>query len=266
MIYDCKIVNGYPVEDPKLSPIFKERVLSFKPEINVLYSQIGTGKSSLLEVLKSYTCIPNSGWTKLLDPNTTGAAAVGHFPYVLRKLTTTGDIDAIIKWDGVPCFYNHSENRAHAFDVVYDDDITNEDERLENTLENYSSGQYIVRRINKILNVVNEGPPDYSKQNPNKEQKIQLKWMQQLGKENPKNKVPTLLLDEPEKGLSLPKQEQMWDVLTSFQNRSNVQMIIASHSLAVTGRNDVNFIELENGYLADVRKLITNLAQNINDL
>jgi predicted ATPase len=265
MIYDIKIVSGYPIET-KISSSFFQKTFTFTSGINVLYAQIGSGKSTILDTLKAYTCIPNSGWSKPVDPNILGVTKVAHFPFVLRRLTKTQDIDALVKWDGTPCFHNHSENRVHQLDLKFDDDITTEDEKFENALENYSSGQYIVSRINKILNTVNEGYPKEFWKNATKEQMIQKEWMDSLGKQLPKNKRITLLLDEPEKGLSLAKQLQMWDVLAKFQKNNNIQMIIATHSLAVVGRKDVNIIELEDGYLKSVRESVKTLAKNIDEI
>jgi predicted ATPase len=263
MIYDVKIISGYPIETPKLNPVFFNKTFTFTPGVNVLYAQIGSGKSTILDTLKAYVCIPNSGWTKPLDPNATGATAIGHFPYVLRKFTKTEDVDALVKWDGTPCFHNHSEKRIHAFDLDFDDDISTTDEQFENALEHYSSGQYIVSRINKILNSINEGYPKSLWKDATKEQLIQKEWMDALGKQHPKNRIVTVILDEPEKGLSLTKQIQMWDALTKFQKSNNIQMIIASHSLAVLGRKDVNLIELEPGYVELTKTSIKQLAQQI---
>jgi predicted ATPase len=62
----------------------------------------------------------------------------------------------------------------------------------------------------------------------------------------PRNQKVTLLLDEPERALSVPKQMEMFKLLERMSEE--YQIIIATHSPFVLFNINANFINLEEGY------------------
>jgi predicted ATPase len=64
----------------------------------------------------------------------------------------------------------------------------------------------------------------------------------------------TLLFDEPEKALALPKQLELFDTLNKLSE--HFQVIIATHSPFILYFKDANIIDLENGYADECRDLI----------
>jgi predicted ATP-dependent endonuclease of OLD family len=70
----------------------------------------------------------------------------------------------------------------------------------------------------------------------------------------PRNGKITLLLDEPEKALSIPKQVELFDVLVKLSD--NFQLIIATHSPFILGYKKANIIDVTPGYMKECKGLI----------
>jgi predicted ATPase len=58
--------------------------------------------------------------------------------------------------------------------------------------------------------------------------------------------LPTLLLDEPERSVSIPRAAEVWHVLTQ---QRKFQVIVATHSISALGHPDAKYIDLVPGYL-----------------
>jgi len=69
----------------------------------------------------------------------------------------------------------------------------------------------------------------------------------------------TLLLDEPEKALSIPKQIELFDVLIKLSE--HFQIIMATHSPFILEYKKANLIDFTPGYAAECRKLIKNIGK-----
>ena len=73
--------------------------------------------------------------------------------------------------------------------------------------------------------------------------KKELAYWKGLGRTGPQ----TILLDEPERALGVVLQKKLFnDILTQF---SDLQIILATHSLFCLKLKDVNFIEFEPDYI-----------------
>jgi hypothetical protein len=60
----------------------------------------------------------------------------------------------------------------------------------------------------------------------------------------------TQIYDEPETGLALPVQGNLFDMLHQTALHNDFQVIVASHSPACLGLAGVHYIDMEPGYLA----------------
>jgi hypothetical protein len=101
-----------------------------------------------------------------------------------------------------------------------------------------------------MLNII--GNPPEIKPNPlYGDVSAQLEYLDSL----PKGGKLTILLDEPERSLSLPKQKVLLDVLMDFSKKH--QIIMACHSPFALSlpRDKVNYVEIEPNYISECDKL-----------
>lgn len=250
MIKSIEFIEGFTVED-----IYKDskKKYEFTKGLNAFFGPNGSGKSVALKFMKAYCSIPKGGWTQVVDPK---ALAPDSFPHCYRAMTPEKD-RAIVDWDGSPVFYNAgdiSDNNAWFFQAAgenSDDGLSTEAERFDTMLEKPSSGQYRLKQINKILNLV-KSPPSYKEYNPILgDVSAQLEYLDSL----PKDSGITLLLDEPERSLSLPKQKKLLEILLEFSK--DYQIIMACHSPFILDlpREEVNILEIEEGYVEECDEL-----------
>jgi len=247
MIKSIEFVDGFPMELYKDIP----KKFNFTDGLNCAFGTNGCGKSVALKFLKAYCSIPVAGWTTLVDPKMLSPDPLPHG----YRAFTPDKLPAIVDWDGTPVFYNSGDIADsnvwfYQKDGTSEDGLSTEAERFQAMIDKPSSGQYRLKKINKMLSVV--GNPPALKPNPKLgDVKDQLEYMESLHKDG---KI-TLLLDEPERSLSLPKQKKLLDVLLDFSDK--FQIIIACHSPFILSlpRDKVNFIEIQPNYLDECDKL-----------
>jgi energy-coupling factor transporter ATP-binding protein EcfA2 len=259
MIKSFQFTSGFPLTFPHL----KDRKFVFTDKFNVLFGDVGSGKSTALKTMASYCGIPIGGWSSISDPSILAYDKPGHFPYCYRNITP-GRIDANVEWTGEPTFYNDSEALAKTDNTWFfknsaqsADGITSEAEQMEVLATKPSSGQYRIHKINKIMKIV-QNPPDILQIPGNIINKtlaqLELNYIKSL----PRNGKITLLFDEPEKSLSIPKQIELFGVLTKLAD--HFQIIIATHSAFILDFKKVNLIDFTPGY----SKLVKDAIKNIN--
>lgn len=254
MIECIKFRSGYPTRLPYVG----DKLIEFKPGINILFGPNGCGKSTILNTLKTYCSIANGGWTHINNPD---RYASKQFPLAYMG-ATPGQCVADVAWDGTPSFYNNGEVKLEKMDFFNtfltggaseeSDGITSEADKMELLAEKPSSGQYRIKQMNKVLNEVRK-IPDYSQCpefNPRWPDWCVNEW--KYWRSLPRTGPQTILLDEPERALSIPLQKKIYEeVLSDF---SDLQIILATHCGFALNMKNVNFIEFEEGYIDQCRK------------
>lgn len=244
MIKGVKLHNGFITE----LPAFKHnRVLEFSDNLNVLFGSNGCGKSSLLKILKAYSGIEKGGWSRISSELALGAQSQSHFPWVYRAYSP-GGCDATMIWDGTPSFYNEGDVKIDQWawfthkEISSEDGMTSDQEHMQNLIDKPSSGQYRMKKLNKLFNML-KNPPDltqYVSSHP--AQVAESNYIKTL----PRNGKVTLILDEPERALSVPKQLELFKLLEKMSEE--YQIIIATHSPFVLFDTKCKLFDLENGY------------------
>lgn len=265
MIKSARFLNGFPLQ---INPSLKERTFEFKDGFNVLYGENGSLKSSLIKTMAAYCGIKVGGWSQLSEPGQLGYKNIKQFPYVYRAYTPS-NIDCFVEWDGTPSFYNDSDSISkndttwlYTSDKAQSDGITTEAERMEILAAKPSSGQYRIHKINKIMQII-ANPPSLTVVPPHIKNdfdllKLEMQYIYNLPKQN---KV-TLLLDEPEKALFLPRQLELFNVLKELSK--NFQVIIATHSPFILFIDGVNIIDMQEGQSTVVRDIIKKQITSYN--
>ena len=243
MINYIQFKSGFPVDLPWI----QNRRFDFKPGINVLFGPNGCGKSTILKTLKAY-CGIAGGWTFFNDPM---QLASNTFPFAYLGLTPSRCM-ADVGWDGTPSFFNDGDIKVNETFFYMnskssDDGITSEAEQMDLLAEKPSSGQYRIKKVNRVFNLIrnvpslseNDIPSGYKYEDCRRE----LAYWNSLSKMGPQ----TILLDEPERALSVVLQKRLFnEILPEFKD---IQVILATHSLFCLKMKDANFTEFEPNYI-----------------
>ena len=261
MINRVKVVKGFASELECL----KDKVFQFDNGFNVLFGSNGCGKSTLMKCIKAYCALQHGGWSAISDHMKLGASGIKNFPFVYRAFTPTGECDTIVEWDGNPTFYNDSDLRIDDMAWFYNKDIlaqeglTSASEQMDYMAKRPSSGQTRMQKLNKIFNIA-QNPPDFTLTTPNpnnKYEQLEVQYIRSL----PRNGKVTILLDEPEKSLSIPKQIELFRLLKSFQDK--FQIIISTHSPFILFEDGINIIEMEGNYIETCKNTIKECAEKL---
>ena len=243
----------------------KDRVFQFSDGFNVLFGSNGCGKSTLMKCIKAYCALQHGGWSKISDHMSLGASGIKNFPFVYRAFTPTGECDTIVEWDGTPTFYNDSDLRIDDMSWFYNKDVLKQEglttpaEQMDYMAKRPSSGQTRMQKLNKIFNLAID-PPDFTQTTPNpgnRYEQLEVQYIRSL----PRNGKVSILLDEPEKSLSIPKQIELFRLLKSFQDK--FQIIISTHSPFILFEDGINIIEMEADYINTCKKTIKECAEKL---
>lgn len=264
MIYKAKILNGFASTLPAL----KDKTFTFTDGVNVLFGSNGCGKSTLLKCIKSYCAIEHGGWSKIGNFLTLGASSSSQFPFVYRTYTPSKECDSLVHWDGSPTLFYDKEISSdditwfYNFDVLKREGFTTEAEQLKRMADKPSSGQTRLEVLDKIIQTAHI-PPDFTSVTPNKNnnyEQMEVSYIKSL----PRNGKVTVILDEPEKSLSIPKQINLFKALR--QQSTNIQFIIATHSPFILFETDFNIVDMESGYVDTCLDIMANCNINNNQL
>lgn len=198
------------------------------------------GKSSILKIIKAYCGIRQGGWSQISQETALAASRKEHFPYAYSHFSP-GNCKANVTWDGTPSFYNEGDVKADNFAFFFsnermsEDGITTGDDYMDAMALKPSSGQYRLQKLNKIMNILDK-PPLLTGYTP------EAQYIQTL----PRNGKVTILLDEPERALSLPKQLELFKILEEMSDK--YQIIIATHSPFVLFNLESKIFDMETGY------------------
>lgn len=251
MIESIQFKIGFPLDLPCVG----DRIFRFKPGINILFGPNGTGKSVILKTLKSYCGIAGGGWTFFNDPM---QLASNQFPFAYMGLTPS-KCTADVRWDGTPSFFNDGDIKVnetffYMSERKSDDGITGESEQMDLLAEKPSSGQYRIKKVNKVFNLI-RNVPTYSKTDIpsgySSDCIKELNYWNNLPRTGPQ----TIILDEPERALSLFLQKRLFtEILPQFED---LQIILATHSIFSLNMKDANLIEFEPGYIEQCRQVLS---------
>jgi len=251
MINHIKFKTGYATKLANVS----NNTFTFTPNINVLFGPNGCGKSTILKTIAAYCAITDTGWSSFTDPLQYPSDKREFFP-INYSIHAPGNCTAEVGWDGSPSLFNAGEIAADDgwfFKNVgkNKDNVFSENEQMMAMINKPSSGEYRAFQINKILNMIAKNAPLQLMGEPACEGEVQ--YINSL----PRNGKRTILFDEPERSLSLPKQLALFGALDNFEK--DYQLIISTHSPLILFKSNINLIDVEPGYAAECMKILAEL-------
>ena len=248
MVKAIKVLNGFATQLPAIG----NKVFQFTDGLNVLFAPNGAGKSVLLKSIKAYCGIEKGGWSQISNFLKLGAGHQTHFPFVYRQYAP-GQCDCVVAWDGTPTFFNDGDVKIDNFawffsrEALSEDGMTDEVDQMKFLTDKPSSGQYRMKKLNKLFNMAKE-PPDLANggtPNNHSAEHMEIAFIKSL----PRTGRVTILLDEPDRALSLPKQLELFKVLTELSK--DFQIIVATHSPFVLFSKEMNLIDMEGNYAVE---------------
>ena len=224
--------------------------ITFTPGLNILFGPNGSGKSNVTGILAFHLAAEQGGHSCVTSDwirNVFGIVGEPQLPWDVVH-------------DGQPVVYVNPRNAVGLIGGMagFDNDFFNEG--IQNTITKASSGQHTLRRITNAAQLLLGAAPFPSKiefkagRTPKLAPKIDAHFAATcpLGPN-------TVILDEPESGLSLPFQAGFWRNALASVAAQKFQIIVATHSPFALNIKGANYIETEPGYLQQCRDLFKTL-------
>jgi len=223
--------------------------IEFKPGLNVIFGPNGSGKSTILTLLaRMFHChqgdMPLVTSTSVYDAQ----GRPGHRGDGLR-------LGALPIHDGAPVLHLDPTQQVGLIGGGFDWDFGTAG--IENCMAKGSAGETTLRRMGTVFAMLMGKMPVPEcgwKSNHMKDQPLGQEIAAFLAgnhKGDPE-KVPTFLLDEPDRSLAIPLQRMLLKRLA--ESAGSFQIILASHSPFALDLPGANYIELDPLYLRECRE------------
>lgn len=227
------------------------KAVAFKPGLNILYGPNGCGKSTILR-MAALTLAAEQGGVSTITSSW------------LQEISDFGGKSTMkgieVSHDGQPILYGNPRNAVGLFGggAAFDDDFMMEG--LANIQSKASTGLTTMNRLNRMLAVALGKAPFPEKiddrmksQSPRYAEALKL-----LKASIPKGQR-TLIFDEPESGLAIPAQYNLFNILFKAAKEFDLQIILATHSAFSLGLPDCNYIEMEPTYIEHSQNALSNV-------
>ena len=232
----------------------------------VLFGPNGCGKSTLLRGMAMGSACARGGWSKAPEPSLGGGGKPMN-----QILEQWG---AVVDWDGTASLYLDSSASDQNPRDLEDSPDGLEEGGSQNMHSNIlrifspsSSGLWRVSRLNKALDSLREGRiPDLSFpqwQDANSTWAAAgCKFAEYVKTLHP-TETPALLLDEPERSLSISNAIKLFHKVLLVTG-SLVQVFVATHSpfvLDLAVHSHVHLIDMQEGYADECRSALRKISQ-----
>jgi predicted ATPase len=236
--------------------------ISFKSGLNIIVGPNGSGKTSIINALSHHLGASHNGYSSITKK-------------WIHEIQWEKDGDKEIPvspiqviHDGHPIIYGDPRRSLGIDSSGLDEEFYAQGLLESMSMSKESSGEQSNRRLTPFLEILqgNEKFPSGFSDHINIEnvndlwkgrvQSVFENWLRGTIDRG----QPTVLLDEPESGLSMMNQILLWDkILKSKEVSDNFQIILVSHSNQCLDLENANYIELKEGYLEACKRLSKGL-------
>jgi predicted ATP-dependent endonuclease of OLD family len=272
MITTCQIkTKDSFIEEEKLNLTGEFR---FNSGLNVIVGPNGSGKTVLLKVLAAHSAAnPKSrkAFSNFVEPGVFPFRFDNKkpdkeytYPYVFAQLAP-GKLKASVAWDGYPTIFMSSGVVDDMPDSLSEDDVLDLGARISLQYNQYSAGQTRTVMLQQIQHLVKQAyaVPEWLKDKIKTVNDVwsgtmqgYLDYVSTLKGNGP----PTLLLDEPDRNLSIESQKILWQKILPEWSKT-YQIVAATHS-PFSFFADANFIELVPEYVGKSRAALRGLEKS----
>ena len=264
-----------PLKYAKELDAFKNgKEYNFKGGVNVIIGKNGSGKTTLMKMIAMYMLCNDSLCSRLPNFANYGALKLNDiFKHNEEEL-----LDGIkIMADYAGVVYNYlAHNEMKSEDIL--DNVTNMDYYLSNN--GASTGETIVNSVGQLFKFAfrnkNIQFPLQEIMDIVKNKTCNDFWEERLinllkyYRDNRDNFITqqdfeyTFLLDEPDRNLDITNIDSVYEILSHRKEMTQLITVIHNPVLIyklskVKGKNKINFIELTEGYLEDIKKVFEEL-------
>lgn len=241
----------------------------FPPGLTILFGPNGCGKSTILKIIglclaaeQGGLSVVTQGWLQTVIDSSFGPGLKTKQSSVLAPIK--------VKHDGQPILFGNPRNSVGVRSGRIDDDFFSQG--MLNATARDSTGEATMRKLRGMLAALHKdvGFPEEIERRVDAKS-VNSVWKEKLAMADvllapsiPKGQR-TQIFDEPESGLALPVQGNLFDMLHQTAAHNDFQVIVASHSPACLGLAGVNYIDMTPGYLAHSLDFMRYLAQRIEN-
>lgn len=262
-----------PLKYAKELDAFKNgKEYNFKGGVNVIIGKNGSGKTTLMKMIAMYMLCNDSLCSRLPNFANYGALKLND---IFNEEELLDGIKIMADYAGV--VYNclaHNEMKNE--DIL--DNVTNMNYYLSN--KGASTGETIVNSVGQLFKFAfrntNIEFPLKEIMDKVKNKKCNDFWQERLTnllkyyRDNRHNFITqqnfeyTFLLDEPDRNLDITNIDSVYEILSHRKEMTQLITVIHNPVLIyklskVKGKNKINFIELTDGYLEDIKKVFEEL-------
>lgn len=240
----------------------KKKSVKLKPGLNILFGPNGCGKSTILRMAALSLAAEQGGvstvtiaWVRqVVDCSSLSSKEIQSF---LEGVN--------VVHDGQPVMFGNPRNEVGLVrGGGFDDDFMQSG--MESLLSEASTGHTTMQRIQAMLAVSQNDAP-FPTEVPNRVNRDCLNdvWQNKLdgALRLLQGTIPkcqqTLIFDEPESGLAIPAQGNLFNCLYKAASQNNFQVIVATHSAFALGIPGAHYIEMEPGYLQHSAECINHV-------
>lgn len=256
------MIHSISIRDKNTAPLshvrggFRFKKIKFKPGVNVLVGKNGSGKSTVLNLLRMYTFC-DGDFESVMQPNKLLDGKKGSFYNITKCLLKDafyGGVDVVADYS-IKTF-NLCEGDAYISSDEYSRDRLFA--RMERNAKSAGEervfffdmmcGKMFGDKLGFQINL------NYCPSDAREAAKAYYDRNHKAGKP-----MPTIIMDEPDRNLDVYNAGMICEILGDGQ-RDDTQVIASLHNIGVISRlmkcGKVNFIELTDGYLDDVAKFM----------
>lgn len=255
------MVTKVAIKNNKKSPIhylnelktFKNgKEYIFKEGVNIIVGENGSGKTTLLNLIRKYLLVDDIECSK------------GSYNSRINALYQNFSNEKF--YDGVSVYADYKRNTfrlCHAGERNEQDSLANFDNFTELVTQKHSStGEGVIVALNSLFKYIFGSRVnlmfDYTQFEKSRE-----KYYRYIQEHTIEGDEWTILMDEPDRNLSLENIQNIKDIL-SF-HKQNTQVIAVIHNplliYSLSKNKDVNFIEMNKGYIKKVKTEVENLLK-----
>lgn len=245
------IARGYWEQVPILS---QRATIEFGPALNVLVGSNGCGKTTLCKLLAFYTCCVETAYSQ--------------FPFGYEQFAWERNLQADI-YDGadvvndysIPVFstlYTQSKNSQWALNDIQSFGFNWDYQTSSSGQQQGMSWNRMVMNLNEVAkNKIGFQKPE-RRDHPCVQNSI-LDYMERNQTPEDVENRYTIISDEPDRNIDIDNTIGLYDILCEIAGKKRLQSIVTLHNPLIIAkllkeRDDVNWIEMSEGYLDKVTK------------